>query len=403
MALKDCVGQAVPVHVEDDDLNPLVAQLTHLPFPELADNLRSRVDAITVAWDKAVRRAMPQMQHLTFDELKDSTPVILMAIADALASDDADQIRELVRRAPAQGQSRFRLNFDVLDVMQEDRLLRAITVQHVEAGLGRRMDAAESAALHAAIDVMLQRSVIAIVDEQKVDLRAAAETELKFLSFMSHDLNNNLNGVTLLMQVLASDLKRAGGFAEATESLELARQAIEDTVRGMRRMLDHERLRKSGEVPTFSAVDLHAVAMKVSVQSAREAGAKDVALAVEVRPGTMVESDAELIGLVFQNLVGNSLKFSRRGTVRIGCDDAHGRRALWVSDEGPGIAPEKMKHIFEAFRRGEVHGQRGVGLGLAIASQGAKLLNGELTVESKVGVGSTFRLAFAPEATIDAW
>ncbi len=395
MAAKDYVDQAVPVRIGDDDLNPLVAQLTHLPFPELAEILRSRVDAITVTWDKAVRRAMPQMQHLTLDELKDSTPVILMAIADALASDDPDEIREVVSRSPAQGQSRFRLNFDVVDVMQEDRLLRAITVQHVEAGLCRRMDAAESAALHAAIDVMLQRSVIAIVDEQKVDLRSAAETELKFVSFLAHDLNNNLNGVTLLMQVLASDLKKAGGFADATESLELVQRTIEDTVRGMRRMLDHERLRKSGEVPMFSAVDLHAVATRVSVQSAREADAKDLTVAVDVRPGTVVESDAELIGLVFQNLVGNSLKFSRRGTVRIGCDDdGHGRRSLWVSDEGPGIAPEKMKHIFEAFKRGEVHGQRGVGLGLAIASQGARLLNAELTVESKLGVGSTFRLAF---------
>ncbi len=402
MIMEDCIGLAVPVGVDDDDLNPLVAQLTHLPFPEVAEILRSRVDAITVAWDKAVRRAMPQMQHLTFDELKDSTPVILMAIADALASDDAEEIREVVSRSPAQGQSRFRLNFDVLDVMQEDRLLRAITVQHVEAGLCRRMDTAESAALHAAIDVMLQRSVIAIVDEQKAELRSAAETELKFLAFMSHDLNNNLNSVTLLLRVLRGDLKHAGGFADATESLDVAEQTIEDTVRGMRRMLDHERLRKSGEVPTFSAVDLHAVATKVSAQSAREAGAKDVTVAVEVRPGTMVESDAEMIGLVFQNLVGNGLKFSRRGTVRIGCDDAHGRRALWVSDEGPGIAPEKMKHIFEAFRRGEVHGQRGVGLGLAIASQGAKLLNAELTVESKLGEGSTFRLTFAPEATLDA-
>ena len=59
------------------------------------------------------------------------------------------------------------------------------------------MEAMESAALHAAIDVMLQRSVIALVDQQKNQLRVAAETELKFLSFLSHDLNNNLNSVTL--------------------------------------------------------------------------------------------------------------------------------------------------------------------------------------------------------------
>src|SRR5665213_1053362 len=161
-------------------MNPLTAQLTHRPFHELADAIRARVDRITLAWDAAVRNAMPQMQRLTFDELKDSTPEILNAIADALASDDPKLIDELISCAPAQGLSRLRLNFDLIEVMQEDRLLRSITVQHVEEGLDRRMDAAESAALHAAIDVMLQRSVIALDEQQKLQLRAAAETELKF-------------------------------------------------------------------------------------------------------------------------------------------------------------------------------------------------------------------------------
>ena len=75
---------------------------------------------------------MPQMQHLTSDELKNSTPQLLLAIARALASDDPDVIRELVSRAPSKGLSRFRLNLDVVEVMQEDRLLRAITVLHIE-------------------------------------------------------------------------------------------------------------------------------------------------------------------------------------------------------------------------------------------------------------------------------
>ena len=113
-------------------MNPLLAQLTHRPFPELAEILCAGADQITLDWDAAVREAMPQMQHLTFDELKDSTPEILLAIAHALGSDDPAVISELVKRAPAQGLSRLSLNFDVVEVMQEDRLLRAITVLHIE-------------------------------------------------------------------------------------------------------------------------------------------------------------------------------------------------------------------------------------------------------------------------------
>jgi hypothetical protein len=124
--------------VMQETLNPLIAQLTHRPFPEVAEILRAGTDQITHEWDAAVRVAMPQMQHLTYDELKDSTPEILLAIANALASDDPNVIRELINRAPSQGLSRFRLNFDVIEVMQEDRLLRAITVHHVAACRDRR-------------------------------------------------------------------------------------------------------------------------------------------------------------------------------------------------------------------------------------------------------------------------
>jgi signal transduction histidine kinase len=258
------------------------------------------------------------------------------------------------------------------------------------------MDALESAALHAAIDVMLQRSVIALVDQQKNQLRYAAETELKFLSFLSHDLNNNLNSVTLSLEALGLDLNRAGGFPEAENSLDRAQQCIHDTVMGMRRMLDHERLRKSGKAITLSPVDLHALATKILEQFSREAHAKGTTLIVEMLPGTVVESDGELLTLVLQNLVGNAVKYSNRGSIRVGFEEdaTSGDPVLWVLDDGPGIEPALLETVFEAFRRGDVHGQPGVGLGLTIASQAAKLLGGSLTVDSRVGVGSTFRLLF---------
>jgi len=383
-------------------MNPLTVQLTHRPFPEVAAAIRSSAEQITLAWDAAVRKAMPQMKNLTFDELKDSTPQILLCIADALASDDSDVIAGLISRAPSQGLSRFRLNFDVIEVMQEDRLLRAITVQHAEAALGRRMDELESAALHAAIDVMLQRYVIALVDQQKSQLRAAAETEWKFLSFLSHDLNNNLNSVMLTLQVLGVELLKAGGFPEAEQSLESSQQAIHDTIAGMRRMLDHERLRQSGEGSEFLPVDLHALATKVVAQFSRQADEKGVKISVDIRPGTVIESDVKLLTLVLQNLVGNGVKYSSKGAVRIGFDGrpSKGRcnsdqPVIWVTDQGPGIAPEMKGHIFQAFKRGEAHGQQGLGLGLAIASQAAKLLGAQISVESTVGAGSTFLLTLS--------
>jgi signal transduction histidine kinase len=66
-----------------------------------------------------------------------------------------------------------------------------------------------------------------------------------------------------------------------------------------------------------------------------------------------------------------------------------------ISDEGPGIAVEHLGRNFDSFTRGEGHAQPGVGLGLTIASQAAKLLGGKLAVESKIGEGSKFTLTLA--------
>jgi signal transduction histidine kinase len=69
---------------------------------------------------------------------------------------------------------------------------------------------------------------------------------------------------------------------------------------------------------------------------------------------------------------------------------------LYVSDQGPGIAPDRVRTLFDAFTRGETHGQPGVGLGLNIASHAARLLGSDLQVESKPGEGSTFSLTLPP-------
>lgn len=359
------------------------------------------------------------MRHLTEIEVEDSTPKILAAIADAIGSDDPTTILRLVECAPAQGLSRLALHFDVIEVMQEDRLLREVVVRHVESAMGRRMDVPESAALHAAIDLMLQRSVIALVDAQKARLRAAAETELRFLAFLSHDLNNNLGNVRLSLEVLRRDLGRAGGggFPEIVASLLAAQRSVDDTASGMRRMLEHERLRKAGKVPSLAQVDLAALAAKVVRQFAERARHKGVRLDVDVQPGTLVRSDGELLTLVLQNLVGNGVKYSTAGTVRItaaataAVDDGDGaeetaaatglRTVVSVSDEGPGIAADQLVRIFAAFQRGEVHGQEGVGLGLAIASQAANLLGADLAVTSRVGAGSTFRITLPPARAVE--
>ena len=110
---------------------------------------------------------------------------------------------------------------------------------------------------------MLQQAVVALVKGQQEHLRSAVEMELKFLAFLSHELNNNLSGVTLLLGTLRQQLVAAATFSDAVVTLDLALHAIQDTVAGMRKLLQHERLRKNDELPRIMPFDLHALCAAV--------------------------------------------------------------------------------------------------------------------------------------------
>jgi signal transduction histidine kinase len=107
-------------------------------------------------------------------------------------------------------------------------------------------------------------------------------------------------------------------------------------------------------------------------------------------------SDVSLLTLVLHNLLGNAVKYSSTGRIQVAVRHVSDRDdicwVLSVSDQGPGIAPDNLSHLFNAFRRGDTFGKPGVGLGLSIASEATRLLGGKLEVESETGKGSIFRL-----------
>jgi len=100
-----------------------------------------------------------------------------------------------------------------------------------------------------------------------------------------------------------------------------------------------------------------------------------------------------------QRAVGNAIKFTDAGEVRITASAANGHFAVSVSDTGPGIPPEERERIFEKFRQVDSSNTRakgGTGLGLAIAREIVEMHGGRIWVESKMGQGSTFRIWSCP-------
>lgn len=119
---------------------------------------------------------------------------------------------------------------------------------------------------------------------------------------------------------------------------------------------------------------------------------KSIDIETEIPDGILIESDSELLGLVWNNLLSNAFKFTENGgkvSVVLNADEDF--VTVQITDTGCGISPETGAHIFEKFYQGDTsHAMQGNGLGLALVKRVVDIMQGEIAVESEVGRGSRF-------------
>lgn len=374
------------------DQKSIAHLIAQCPFPELAAVLRSEAKKIVWRWMAAVRSVVPSATDLPADELRSQLPEILEKMADVMESANRQSVDNLIQNSLAQGLARLQQRYDVGELMIEGRLLRRVIIEQAGAALGRRMCEAEQVALNMAIDLMLQQAVVAYMDEQKGQLRAVVEAELKYLLLLSHDPNNNLGNIRVMLEWIRKRLETSTDLATDVETPDAVQQSILHTISGTLRQ--DERLAQSGVRPQQGSFRLDQLASNAVLTLAKKAEAKGVRIVMEMATDVVIHNNGELIGLILQNLLGNAVRFSPEGTIWVRAVAEPDECVISVTDEGPGVAVEHIDRLFDSSRRRTVHPQPGVGLGLTIASQAARLLEGELSVESKVGVGSTFFLRF---------
>ena len=117
----------------------------------------------------------------------------------------------------------------------------------------------------------------------------------------------------------------------------------------------------------------------------------------------VVTADARALGQILINLVGNAIKFTESGLVRIelqGPDGDASLATITVSDTGPGISDADLRGIFNAFERGSeatLTRKEGTGLGLYVSHKLAELITAEIHVESVPGSGTTFTVTFGTD------
>ena len=241
-----------------------------------------------------------------------------------------------------------------------------------------------------------RRAALAIENALLYDrARAADRAKSSFLAVMSHEFRTPLSAILGYADILTA---RVHGELNEKQAKHLDR--VKASVRHLSHLVDEilsfASMEAGRERVTPRVTELRSLVADAAEIMEPIAEAAGLAFRVEVpREDLMLRTDGPKVRQIVINLVSNALKYTPGGEVVVELEARAGGVALAVSDTGPGIAPEHAERVFEPFWQVDQSDGRvitGTGLGLAVARQLARLMGGDIALESEVGRGSRFTL-----------
>jgi PAS domain S-box-containing protein len=237
--------------------------------------------------------------------------------------------------------------------------------------------------------------------QARADSERANRLKDEFLATVSHELRNPLHAVMgwagLLRKSAGHDPKLADGLEIIERNAKVQAQLISD-------LLDISRITSGKMRLSIEQMDLGRVVLD-AVDTVQHAA---VAKGIEIHPslvtdGTRMYGDPRRIQQIVWNLLSNAVKFTPPGgRIDVAAHVADGLAGITVADNGQGISPEFLPHLFDRFRQADASAARkhgGLGIGLAIARHLVELHGGRIQVESPgLGLGATFRIELPSDA-----
>jgi signal transduction histidine kinase len=216
------------------------------------------------------------------------------------------------------------------------------------------------------------------------------------LGVVAHDLRNPLNLILmtgeLLMQEELSEARRNDMLAIGMRAAKEMNRLIDD-------LLDTVRL-QAGKL----SLAVEEVSVGTIIRQAEEtfrplAERRHVNLETTGDGGACVRADPARVSQIVGNLIGNAIKFTpAKGTIKLSATPGDKQVVFQVVDDGPGIAPDNISHLFDNFWQARKDDRRGVGLGLAIVKELVEAHGGKIWVESEIDHGSTFSFSLPTAA-----
>ncbi|HTL99298.1 MAG TPA: PAS domain-containing sensor histidine kinase [Holophagaceae bacterium] len=223
-------------------------------------------------------------------------------------------------------------------------------------------------------------------------MEALETTRQKFISNASHELKTPVTAI----RVAAENLQDGGAVgAEGESSLRSIIRSVERMTLLLNDISELSRIETGALMLEPRPLPVAAFARELVEDLAAQAQAKGVRLVLDLAPemeALRIEADPLRLHQLLENLLSNAVKFSPRGSeVRLAAGKEEARLRWTVSDQGPGIAETEQSRVFERFyRTSSARAVPGTGLGLAIVKHLARLMGGEITLESEAGKGAAF-------------
>jgi ammonium transporter len=222
----------------------------------------------------------------------------------------------------------------------------------------------------------------------------AGSAKSRFLANMSHELRTPLNAIIGFTRLVS---RNAGELPEKqVDNLSKILVSAEHLLGLIDQILDLSRV-EAGEIRLdMSETQVAEVLREVTESLEPLVDRPAVRLVVQGDEGLpSVVTDRDKVRQILLNLLSNAIKYTDQGSIAVRAEAADGRLRVDISDTGVGIPGDELGRIFDEFHRADMastRGRRGTGLGLTISRRLARALGGDVTVESRVGVGSTFTL-----------
>lgn len=233
------------------------------------------------------------------------------------------------------------------------------------------------------------------IQKKAEELEAATRYKSEFLANMSHELRTPLNSILLLSRLLAEN----NDSNLTAEQIEYAR-VIQSSGNGLLTLIDEildlSKIESGKMKLEFNPVSLTEIADDMNAIFAPMAKEKNLKFSINVSEDVppQIITDAQRLEQILKNLFSNALKFTARGSVIMDVTAVDNEQINFtVRDTGIGIPQDKQKIVFDAFQQADGSTRRkygGTGLGLSICRQLAKLLGGEIKLQSEPGKGSEF-------------